>query len=1201
MAAADDIVVKLRMEQDGSVTPTLDRTTAAIGKVGDAAKKADTDMRGMASSFAVGQMAANALQNALDSAARATLGQFKAALDTADQIYKLSQQTGIAVRELSAFRYIADLSGASIESFAVGMRFLNTAIVQGSDVLRTLGISTRDTNTALLQISDVFAALPDSAEKSRLAVELFGRSGTQLIPMLNGGADAMAALRAEADQLGVTFDEQTAKKAEIFNDEITKLGYSLKALAYEAIPAITSSLTPLINAFTGLISGALSFNQAMDKAFSVGWDKLGTPQDAFVGPPAPTPSTLRDPAQSRQLQQRLASVFARSDAAARGGSARGAAASTSGTSDPYAAQIQDERALESAIRTRYETSRSAAQAELENLQASGAAVDQLIAAQERLNSIERERLQRQIAGIEDRMGPFLPGQQELNAAEVEKLRQEILLLPDATKKWQRATEEVRGEIDMISGAISGSISDAVRALISGGGGFSLGDIAKSAGQIIAANLTQSFIDTLLGAEGIITGAIKQVFSGGGLGDLMTFFTGGGGGASSLASIVAPGPGITSGGALAGLGQAAAIGIPLLAASGIYQAITKGDPRVLQASGGLAAGATLSAPSAGLGFAGAGFGGITTLVGAGMGIGRAFDTSQGSVLSYDAMSGSLGGAAGALSGFGLGNAMLPGIGGIVGTVLGGLIGLISGLFRRPSFEEKWGEYMEREFDRVGLKRGMSNWGIGSPDKGRGLQRDPLAYREGTPENRELMGLFGDASILGRILYGMDRRKSGGFANLFLGNEMDLGNTNEKAMQNLQYYARKSGVTLLSALETINESSLAGEYDEDVWRRRGSDYYDELSEFQRPGSSRRKRRRRWRAAATDRINELANINTEADLLAVLDSPVFRDESLRGINVGAIGRESINHDKDLQNLTIDIEKFKDEIEKAAAMVETLGSSIRTGVAEFVVALSEGAKDATERLASTFMAGVRDVLLDRVGQLVWDGIVGGMPMQNLIEYMRLGSASGFSQGAIELNSMAVLGQAITASRQFGDMLAPIIGALSYESLGEARDAVGDRQFAYRLQDANPRRRRSMLRGRVSDVQGRIDALLNDDIDDGSQVSQLARLYNELGQYADSLDQVGDRRGRDSVLSQQAAGLDRLAEIQEKRADAAEALWKRIAEGIEEMVAAGATKEQANVWIMNGPLNSDSAAFNMDWGPIIQRFFDSPQFRALFPNGLRQ
>lgn len=72
-------------------------------------------------------------------------------------------------------------------------------------------------------VAELFSLLPDGANKTALAVKLFGRSGAELIPLLNQGKEGLAEFDKLASDLGLTLDKETGKAAEDFNDNLTKL------------------------------------------------------------------------------------------------------------------------------------------------------------------------------------------------------------------------------------------------------------------------------------------------------------------------------------------------------------------------------------------------------------------------------------------------------------------------------------------------------------------------------------------------------------------------------------------------------------------------------------------------------------------------------------------------------------------------------------------------------------------------------------------------------------------------------------------------------------------------------------------------------------------------------------------------------------------------------------------------------------------
>ena len=173
----------------------------------------------------------------------------KSAIDAGDQLNKLSQKVGISVEALSELKFAAELSDVSIEQFQVGMKGLNDTLTKANDVtskeaqlLKALGVSAKDPASALRQVADAFAALPDGATKSTLAIELFGKAGMNLIPLLNGGSKAMDDAASSARKLGLVMSAETAKAAEEFNDNMNKLGRTSQALGISLTGKVISGL-----------------------------------------------------------------------------------------------------------------------------------------------------------------------------------------------------------------------------------------------------------------------------------------------------------------------------------------------------------------------------------------------------------------------------------------------------------------------------------------------------------------------------------------------------------------------------------------------------------------------------------------------------------------------------------------------------------------------------------------------------------------------------------------------------------------------------------------------------------------------------------------------------------------------------------------------------------------------------------------------
>ncbi len=95
--------------------------------------------------------------------------------------------------------------------------------------------------------------MPDGAQKTALAVELFGKSGAELIPFLNQGRDGVEALTAELQALGVQIGGNTAAQAEVFNDSLAKVRLAISSIGNRVIEAFLPAMNDMAN---GMVESA---------------------------------------------------------------------------------------------------------------------------------------------------------------------------------------------------------------------------------------------------------------------------------------------------------------------------------------------------------------------------------------------------------------------------------------------------------------------------------------------------------------------------------------------------------------------------------------------------------------------------------------------------------------------------------------------------------------------------------------------------------------------------------------------------------------------------------------------------------------------------------------------------------------------------------------------------------------------------------
>ena len=212
--------------------------------------------QGAISGFAKG--AAAALAGALSAGMFIAAG--KAAINFADSVGKVAQKVGSSTKALSELNYAASLSDMTFSDLETGMRFLSKSMVNNAELFNQLGVaiqnsdgSMRSTDQVLMELANKFAGMPDGVQKTALAMELFGRSGTALIPMLNAGSAGLEQMRQRAIDLGLSISEDTAKRAEQFNDTLTDLA----AVGQGAMIRLASATLPLAQAFLNVsVAGA---------------------------------------------------------------------------------------------------------------------------------------------------------------------------------------------------------------------------------------------------------------------------------------------------------------------------------------------------------------------------------------------------------------------------------------------------------------------------------------------------------------------------------------------------------------------------------------------------------------------------------------------------------------------------------------------------------------------------------------------------------------------------------------------------------------------------------------------------------------------------------------------------------------------------------------------------------------------------------
>jgi hypothetical protein len=198
------------------------------------------------------------------------------------ELQTMSQRTGISVEALSELSYATQLCGVTLDDFEVAIKRMQKTIVgaaEGSDTateaLGQLGLTVEDLrglspDQQFKLIADRLSGIQSPALRAALAMQIFGRQGTALLPMLLQGAAGIEAMQEEARKLGLTASRDGVAAGVALEESLTTLWKVLKKLGTTLGSAIAPLLTRWINSTIDIVvKGMAWIKQNKDLVLSV--------------------------------------------------------------------------------------------------------------------------------------------------------------------------------------------------------------------------------------------------------------------------------------------------------------------------------------------------------------------------------------------------------------------------------------------------------------------------------------------------------------------------------------------------------------------------------------------------------------------------------------------------------------------------------------------------------------------------------------------------------------------------------------------------------------------------------------------------------------------------------------------------------------------------------------------------------------------
>jgi hypothetical protein len=216
------------------------------------------------------------------------VGEFIAKMgEAAEVVAHLAQTFGMSVEQIQQLQGVATATGIPIDSLTRGMAILDKGLVNAkgstsaqAEAFKALGVSIDDGRSQMEKmfvIADKFALMADGPKKVALAMEVFGKSGKDLIPVLNLGSAGMEELTGKLDEYGAA-----SKTANGLSEEAVTRGLALAESVNETKLAHQGLANVLTDALAPVLKEVVDGVNSMVLAFVQSYESGGIVADVFT-------------------------------------------------------------------------------------------------------------------------------------------------------------------------------------------------------------------------------------------------------------------------------------------------------------------------------------------------------------------------------------------------------------------------------------------------------------------------------------------------------------------------------------------------------------------------------------------------------------------------------------------------------------------------------------------------------------------------------------------------------------------------------------------------------------------------------------------------------------------------------------------------------------------------------------------------------
>ena len=187
----------------------------------------------------------------------------KSIADKSKEIQFSAQRIGVTTDEIQRLGFVASKSGLDVDRMQVAIGKLSKSMAASArgdkaakDIFKYIGLNAKDSNgklkgttQVLIELSNIFKKVPDGPKKTAAAMMIFGKSGMNMIPLLNKGGKAIESLGKEFDASGALISKAEIKGFGKYRASLAKTNLALNGMktriAIQALPIILQFTTKI--------------------------------------------------------------------------------------------------------------------------------------------------------------------------------------------------------------------------------------------------------------------------------------------------------------------------------------------------------------------------------------------------------------------------------------------------------------------------------------------------------------------------------------------------------------------------------------------------------------------------------------------------------------------------------------------------------------------------------------------------------------------------------------------------------------------------------------------------------------------------------------------------------------------------------------------------------------------------------------------